>query len=148
MGFNFGSGSGSAFAPKPATTTTTPADSSKDDSESSAAETATATDKDDGGATPSAGDNEDAGKVLQGEGEENEETLGKELRAKLYLFVTTPATDDAPQKTEWKDHGIAIFKVKRNTETGKIRLLGRNEANGRVVMVRNPLSVMLSQFAS
>lgn len=73
---------------------------------------------------------------MQGEGEENEELIGNELRAKLYLLISTPATEDQPEKTEWKDFGIAIFKVKRNTETGKIRLLGRNEANSRVVMVR------------
>ncbi|KAL7004372.1 hypothetical protein EMMF5_006063 [Cystobasidiomycetes sp. EMM_F5] len=61
----------------------------------------------------------------EGAGEENEVTLA-EGRVKLYKM------EEREGRKEYVEHGVNIVKVKRDGSTGKLRLLGRNDANGRV----------------
>ncbi|PWZ02266.1 hypothetical protein BCV70DRAFT_156734 [Testicularia cyperi] len=83
-------------------------------------------------ASPNAGDaagdpskTQSSGLLGEGEGEESETTI-EEARAKIWkLDMETKA---------WKDLGVCIAKIKSNTETGKNRLLARNEANGKVAV--------------
>ncbi|EPQ28633.1 uncharacterized protein PFL1_03936 [Pseudozyma flocculosa PF-1] len=65
------------------------------------------------------------GLLGEGEGEEDE-TQMHEVRAKFWRF-------DQEGKA-WKDLGIVIAKLKKHKETGKRRMLVRNEANGKVVV--------------
>jgi nucleoporin NUP2 len=68
--------------------------------------------------------------LAEGQGEEGEETA-HEVRARLYIL-----DKDAPGEVKWKDSGVGVFKVKRHTESGRCRLLGRNTTNGKVMLVR------------
>lgn len=71
-----------------------------------------------------------------GAGEENEETI-YEARAKLWKNEKRKVKegDSEVEKTEFVEHGISIVKLNRNKETGKVRMLGRSDANGRVQIV-------------
>ncbi|KAJ1025359.1 hypothetical protein NDA13_004172 [Ustilago tritici] len=69
--------------------------------------------------------NQSSGPLGEGEGEESESTL-HEVRAKIWSL-------DPPTKA-WKDLGVCVAKLKHNSETGKHRLLARNEANGKVAV--------------
>jgi hypothetical protein len=66
-----------------------------------------------------------------GAGEEDEETL-HEFRAKLWKHE--PKSDGSGVK-DFVEHGISILKLKKNKESGKLRMLARSDANGRVQIV-------------
>lgn len=58
-----------------------------------------------------------------------------EARAKLWKHESKSGSD----AKEMLEHGISIVKLKKNAD-GKVRLLGRSDANGRVQMVRETQS--------
>lgn len=125
MGFNFGSGAASGassafsvFKPQSAASSTS-TEPERDNKEDKAEGEKSAGDGDDAGA--------ESGSSARGigEGEEDEEVLGSELRAKLYVL----------NSGKWEDRGVGIFKVKRNTTTNKVRMLGRNASNGNPMLV-------------
>ncbi|PKI82812.1 hypothetical protein MVES1_003760 [Malassezia vespertilionis] len=58
-----------------------------------------------------------------GEGEEGEETL-HEARTKIWKL----------DGGSWQDLGVTIFRIKKNKDTGKSRVLARNAVNGNVVL--------------
>ena len=116
VGFSFTPVTGSAASSAPVSGTTTPADTSD---AASPAESAAATS--DAGAT--------SGLLGEGEGEEDEDVT-HDARAKFWKF-------DQEGKS-WKDLGIGFVKLKKHKETGKHRMLVRNEANGKVVVVSPP----------
>ncbi|KAJ1032958.1 hypothetical protein NDA16_000237 [Ustilago loliicola] len=66
-----------------------------------------------------------SGLLGEGEGEESESSL-HEARAKIWSLD--------PTTKSWKDLGVCIAKLKHNSDTGKHRLLARNEANGKVAV--------------
>ena len=66
-----------------------------------------------------------------GAGEEDEETI-YEGRAKLWRHESR----NGGAAKEFVEHGISIVKLKRHESTGKVRMLGRSDANGRVQIVR------------
>ncbi|OJA11024.1 hypothetical protein AZE42_06437 [Rhizopogon vesiculosus] len=63
----------------------------------------------------------------EGEGEENEETTYT-VRAKLFKLTKTS------DKSEWKDLGVGMFRLKKHKETGARRALMRNSATGRIII--------------
>ncbi|WFC94591.1 hypothetical protein MBRA1_001224 [Malassezia brasiliensis] len=58
-----------------------------------------------------------------GQGEEDEDTE-HEVRAKIWKL----------EDGKWKDLGVTVFRIKKNKETGKCRVLARNAVNGNVVL--------------
>lgn len=63
----------------------------------------------------------------EGEGEENEETMYT-VRAKLYKLTKTS------DKSEWKDLGVGMFRLKKHKENNARRALMRNSATGRIII--------------
>lgn len=63
----------------------------------------------------------------EGEGEEDEETTYT-VKAKVFKLSKTP------EKSEWKELGIGMFRLKKHKETGARRALMRNSATGRIIM--------------
>jgi len=63
----------------------------------------------------------------EGEGEENEETV---FTVKAKLFKLTKTSD----KSEWKDLGVGMFRLKKHKENGARRALMRNSATGRIII--------------
>ncbi|KAG2099110.1 hypothetical protein BD769DRAFT_225335 [Suillus cothurnatus] len=85
---------------------------------------------------PAAGDEgtQDDAKLLptsnhddEGEGEEDEETTHI-VKAKVFKLSKTS------DKSEWKDLGVGMFRLKKHKETGARRALMRNSATGRIIM--------------
>ncbi|KIJ67779.1 hypothetical protein HYDPIDRAFT_107273 [Hydnomerulius pinastri MD-312] len=62
-----------------------------------------------------------------GEGEEDEETMYV-VRCKVFRLFKT---DD---KTEWKDLGVGMLKLKKHKETNVRRILMRNSSTGRILI--------------
>ncbi|KAI3626886.1 hypothetical protein CBS14141_000887 [Malassezia furfur] len=58
-----------------------------------------------------------------GQGEEGEDTE-HEVRAKIWKL----------EGGKWQDLGVTVFRIKKNQETGKCRVLARNAVNGNVVL--------------
>lgn len=110
-GFSFSAASSTPVAAQPAPSSATPA------AVSSSEDTA------DGTGDPSK--TQSSGLLGEGEGEESESTL-HEARAKIWALD--------PSTKSWKDLGVCIAKLKHNSDTGKHRLLARNEANGKVAV--------------
>jgi len=73
--------------------------------------------------------------LLQGgAGEEHEETV-YEARAKLWKHDDVSSKDPAGKETtkkEFVEHGISIVRLKKDTKSGRVRVLGRSDANGKV----------------
>ncbi|KAG2055224.1 hypothetical protein BDR06DRAFT_954413 [Suillus hirtellus] len=63
----------------------------------------------------------------EGEGEEDEETT---YTVKAKVFKLSKTSD----KSEWKELGIGMFRLKKHKETGARRALMRNSATGRIVI--------------
>ncbi|KAG2153714.1 uncharacterized protein EDB93DRAFT_1248622 [Suillus bovinus] len=63
----------------------------------------------------------------EGEGEEDEETT---YAVKAKVFKLSKTSD----KSEWKELGIGMFRLKKHKETGARRALMRNSATGRIVI--------------
>lgn len=85
---------------------------------------------------PAAGDEgmQDDAKLLptsnhdgEGEGEEDEETT---YTVKAKVFKLSKTSD----KSEWKDLGVGMFRLKKHKETGARRALMRNSATGRIII--------------
>ncbi|KAI5123682.1 hypothetical protein M0805_001710 [Coniferiporia weirii] len=64
---------------------------------------------------------------LEGEGEQDEETLHTS-RVKIFKFA---AKDDQPH---WAEVGVGMLRIKRHKTTGQKRLLSRNSGNGKIMM--------------
>ncbi|KAG2361422.1 hypothetical protein BDR07DRAFT_1472132 [Suillus spraguei] len=88
------------------------------------------------GSQPAAGDEgmQDDAKLLptsnhdgEGEGEEDEETT---YTVKAKVFKLSKTSD----KSEWKDLGVGMFRLKKHKETGARRALMRNSATGRIII--------------
>ncbi|KAG2037408.1 hypothetical protein BDR03DRAFT_1091809 [Suillus americanus] len=88
------------------------------------------------GSQPAAGDEgtQDDAKLLptsnhddEGEGEEDEETT---YIVKAKVFKLSKTSD----KSEWKDLGVGMFRLKKHKETGARRALMRNSATGRIII--------------
>ncbi|KAH7916557.1 hypothetical protein BJ138DRAFT_286368 [Hygrophoropsis aurantiaca] len=63
----------------------------------------------------------------EGEGEEDEETT-YEARCKVYRMAKTDG------KSEWKDMGIGMLRLKKHKETSARRVLLRNSSTGKIVI--------------
>ncbi|KAG0698127.1 hypothetical protein DFH29DRAFT_1019689 [Suillus ampliporus] len=63
----------------------------------------------------------------EGEGEEDEETMHT-VKAKVFKLSKTS------DKSEWKELGVGMFRLKKHNETGARRALMRNSATGRIIM--------------
>ncbi|KAG1746130.1 hypothetical protein EDB19DRAFT_379163 [Suillus lakei] len=63
----------------------------------------------------------------EGEGEEDEDTTYT-VRAKVFKL------SNAPDKSEWKELGVGMFRLKKHKETGARRALMRNSATGRIII--------------
>lgn len=109
---------GFSFSPISSTASVTPAAPA-----ASTADSTAESNEDGGSGDPSK--TQSSGLLGEGEGEEGEQTLF-EVRAKFWKL-------DAETKS-WKDLGVCITKLKHSAETGKHRLLARNEANGKVAV--------------
>ncbi|KAG2342478.1 hypothetical protein BDR05DRAFT_1060218 [Suillus weaverae] len=88
------------------------------------------------GSQPAAGDEgtQDDAKLLptshhdgEGEGEEDEVTTYT-VKAKVYKLSKTS------DKSEWKELGVGMFRLKKHKETGARRALMRNSATGRIII--------------
>ncbi|KAH7925510.1 hypothetical protein BV22DRAFT_1195086 [Leucogyrophana mollusca] len=90
---------------------------------------------DSGGSTPQPeGAEDDSAKVVsssnhdgEGEGEEDEETTHA-ARCKVYKMMKTNG------KSEWKDMGIGMLRLKKHKETDARRVLLRNSATGKIIL--------------
>ena len=73
--------------------------------------------------TQHASESEAPSTFTAGEGEENE-TTEHEARVKIWRLV----------QGKWADQGVTVFRIKKNKETAKCRILARNAVNGNVVL--------------
>ncbi|KAG1731496.1 uncharacterized protein EDB91DRAFT_1252135 [Suillus paluster] len=88
------------------------------------------------GSQPSAGEEavQDDAKLLptsnhdeEGEGEEDEDTT---YTVKAKVFKLSKTSD----KSEWKELGVGMLRLKKHKETGARRVLMRNSATGRIII--------------
>ena len=73
--------------------------------------------------TDAAADKSENTLTATGQGEEGEDTE-HEVRAKIWKL----------EGGKWQDLGVTVFRIKKNQETGKCRVLARNAVNGNVVL--------------
>jgi len=63
----------------------------------------------------------------EGEGEEDEETMHA-VRCKVFRLFKSE------DKSEWKDLGVGMFRLKKHKETNARRVLMRNSNTGRILV--------------
>ena len=85
------------------------------------------------------GDDEGAEKHEQlnltsgGPGEENEDVL-YEVRAKASIWDDTKDNAETGKKGDWEIKGLGPFRIMKNRETGKARMLMRSDPAGRIII--------------